>query len=87
MPTNRDRYVTVCQQLLVTAAVLTVGVSSAGVMTLQIVAPEHEAARRTPAAVHQGVPGADLVPSVRAGVSAGVSAGGGVGQGLVQPLR
>ncbi len=37
---SRDRYITVCQQFLATATVLAVGVSAAGVMTLQIVAPE-----------------------------------------------
>ncbi len=37
---TRARYVTVCQQFLVTAVVLAVGLSAAGVMTLQIVVPE-----------------------------------------------
>ena len=40
MHITRARYVTVCQQFLVTATVLAVGLSAAGVMTLQIVAPE-----------------------------------------------
>ena len=40
MRITRARYVTVCQQFLVTAMVLVVGLSAAGVMTLQIVAPE-----------------------------------------------
>lgn len=40
MRITRARYVTVCQQFLVTAVVLVVGLSAAGVMTLQIVAPE-----------------------------------------------
>lgn len=37
---SRDRYVTLCQQFLATATVVAVGASAAGVMTLQIVAPE-----------------------------------------------
>ena len=37
---SRARYVTICQQFLVTAAVVAVGASAAGVMTLQIVSPE-----------------------------------------------
>ncbi|MDQ6935530.1 MAG: FG-GAP-like repeat-containing protein [Actinomycetota bacterium] len=49
---SRSRYVTICQQFLVTAVVVAVGLSAAGVMTLQIVAP--------PAPVA----GADLVPAV-----------------------
>src|SRR3954463_16417574 len=36
---SRARYVTLCQQSLVTAAVLAVGVSAAGVKTLDIVPP------------------------------------------------
>ncbi|MBW8750205.1 MAG: VCBS repeat-containing protein [Propionibacteriales bacterium] len=40
MRISRARYVTICQQFLVTAVVLVVGLSAAGVMTLQIVAPE-----------------------------------------------
>jgi hypothetical protein len=43
MRLTRARYVTVCQQFLVTAMVLAVGLSAAGVMTLQIVAPEAHA--------------------------------------------
>jgi hypothetical protein len=43
MRLTRDRYVTVCQQFLVTAAVVAVGASAASVMTLQIVAPEQGA--------------------------------------------
>ncbi|RNL78626.1 hypothetical protein EFL95_05940 [Nocardioides marmorisolisilvae] len=49
---TRARYVTICQQFLVTAAVVAVGLSAAGVMTLQIVAPEKrapEASSLTPA--------------------------------------
>ena len=42
MRISRARYVTICQQFLVTAVVLVVGLSAAGVMTLQIVAPEHQ---------------------------------------------
>lgn len=37
---TRARYVTICQQVLVTAATVAVGLSAAGVMTLQIVSPE-----------------------------------------------
>ncbi len=37
MPFSRARYVTLCQQSLVTAAVLAVGLSAAGVRTLDIV--------------------------------------------------
>lgn len=40
MRLTRARYVTICQQFLVTAAVVAVGLSAAGVMTLQIVSPE-----------------------------------------------
>ncbi|MFL6158676.1 MAG: FG-GAP-like repeat-containing protein [Marmoricola sp.] len=49
---TRARYVTICQQFLVTAAVVAVGLSAAGVMTLQIVAPEKrvpDASSLTPA--------------------------------------
>src|SRR5690349_17636775 len=42
MRLTRARYVTICQQFLVTAAVVAVGLSAAGVMTLQIVAPEQQ---------------------------------------------
>jgi uncharacterized protein with LGFP repeats len=55
MQLNRARYVTICQQFLVTAAVLAVGLSAAGVMTLEIVAPGSESA----------VAGGDLLPAVR----------------------
>src|SRR4051812_36341861 len=55
---NRDRYVTICQQFLVTAAVVAVGASAAGVMTLQIVAPES----RNPDA---GAQATDLAPAVQ----------------------
>ncbi|MGY2873983.1 hypothetical protein ACVW00_001173 [Marmoricola sp. URHA0025 HA25] len=40
MRISRARYVTICQQFLVTAVVLVVALTAAGVMTLQIVAPE-----------------------------------------------
>lgn len=40
MHISKSRYITVCQQFLVTGVVLGVGLSAAGVMTLQIVAPE-----------------------------------------------
>ncbi len=39
MRLTRARYVTICQQFLVTALVVAVGLSAAGVMTLQIVGP------------------------------------------------
>ncbi|HEX2892931.1 MAG TPA: FG-GAP-like repeat-containing protein [Marmoricola sp.] len=45
MRISRARYVTICQQFLVTAVVLVVGLSAAGVMTLQIVSPESRAAQ------------------------------------------
>ena len=45
----RARYITVCQQFLVTAAVAAVGLSAAGVMTLQIVAPEANGPAAAPA--------------------------------------
>ncbi len=45
---TRDRYVTICQQFLVTATVVAVGASAAGVMTLHIVAPEAETPRVDP---------------------------------------
>src|SRR5690349_14891088 len=54
MRLTRARYVTICQQFLVTAAVVAVGLSAAGVMTLQIVAPE----KRVPDA-------ASLAPAVQ----------------------
>ena len=47
MRITRSRYVTICQQFLVTAMVLVVGLSAAGVMTLQIVAPERGTPRAT----------------------------------------
>ncbi|RNL63039.1 hypothetical protein EFK50_15100 [Nocardioides marmoriginsengisoli] len=43
MRLTRDRYVTICQQFLVTATVVAVGASAAGVMTLEIVTPEAQA--------------------------------------------
>ncbi|WP_310964415.1 FG-GAP-like repeat-containing protein [Nocardioides terrisoli] len=43
MPFNKSRYITVCQQLLVTATVLAVGVTAAGVVTLDIVGPQPDA--------------------------------------------
>jgi hypothetical protein len=45
MRLTRARYITICQQFMVTAVVATVGASAAGVMTLQIVAPEARAPR------------------------------------------
>ncbi|RNM13578.1 FG-GAP-like repeat-containing protein [Nocardioides pocheonensis] len=47
MGISRSRYVTICQQFLVTAVVLVVGLSAAGVMTLQIVAPDAGEPRAT----------------------------------------
>lgn len=47
MRITRTRYITICQQFLVTAVVLVVGLSAAGVMTLQIVAPEAPAPQAT----------------------------------------
>jgi hypothetical protein len=47
MRVTRSRYITICQQFLVTAMVLAVGLSAAGVMTLQIVSPENGAPRAT----------------------------------------
>src|SRR5689334_17305078 len=52
---SRARYVTVCQQFLVTASVVAVSLSAAGVMTLQIVAPEATAPAIT---VTEGLAGA-----------------------------
>ena len=47
MRISRARYVTICQQFLVTAVVLVVALTAAGVMTLQIVAPRGEGPRAT----------------------------------------
>ncbi|MCZ4497672.1 MAG: N-acetylmuramoyl-L-alanine amidase, family 2 [Marmoricola sp.] len=55
---TRARYITICQQFLVTAVVVTVGASAAGVMNLQIVAPDAKA----PGADAQAL---DLAPAVR----------------------
>lgn len=50
MQFSKARYVTLCQQLLVTAVVLVVAMSAAGVVTLEIVAPkEPEASNLAPA--------------------------------------
>ena len=57
---SRARYVTLCQQSLVTAAVLAVGLSAAGVKTLDIV-PQPGAA----AGVREGAPGAAPGPGPR----------------------
>lgn len=54
---SRARYITVCQQFLVTAVVVTVGASAAGVMNLQIVAPEATAGA-------DGAQATDLAPAV-----------------------
>src|SRR4051794_26636245 len=47
MRISRSRYITICQQFLVTGVVLVVGLSAAGVMTLQIVAPAERAPQAT----------------------------------------
>src|SRR3954447_24363350 len=47
MRITRSRYITICQQFLVTGVVLVVGLSAAGVMTLQIVAPAERAPQAT----------------------------------------
>jgi hypothetical protein len=57
MAFSRARYVTVCQQLLVTGLVSALGLTAAGVMTLDIVSPE---------AAGQGVAPADGAPAARA---------------------
>jgi hypothetical protein len=49
MAFSKARYVTVCQQLLVTGAVLLLGISAAGVRTLDIVAPDAHTPGFTPA--------------------------------------
>lgn len=60
MRMTRARYVTICQQLLVTAVVLGVGLSAAGVMTLQIVAPGGE----VPGATGRPATASDLAPAI-----------------------
>jgi hypothetical protein len=57
MAFSRSRYVTVCQQLLVAATVCAVGVTAAGVVTLEIVTPETAGA---------GPTAADRVPMLKA---------------------
>jgi len=71
MQLSRSRYVTVCQQMLVTGAVVMLGLSAAGVRTLEIVTPDAQrptispvcgatkefgAAPRWPAPTHGGTP-------------------------------
>src|SRR3954447_7511113 len=56
MRITRSRYITICQQFLVTGVVLVVGLSAAGVMTLQIVAP-----------ADRGPQASSLAPAVRVG--------------------
>lgn len=60
MRLTRARYVTICQQLLVTAVVLGVGLSAAGVMTLQIVTPGGE----IPGATGRSATASDLAPAI-----------------------
>ncbi|MCX6397029.1 MAG: FG-GAP-like repeat-containing protein [Propionibacteriales bacterium] len=69
---TRARYITICQQILVTAVVAAVGLSAAGVMTLEIVSPEGgtsaaDAIRRAPAvsAPEADVATAPVTPKVR----------------------
>src|SRR4051812_11916065 len=56
MRITRSRYITICQQFLVTGVVLVVGLSAAGVMTLKIVAPAQPGPRAS-----------GLAPAVRVG--------------------
>jgi hypothetical protein len=63
MGLNRARYVTVCQQILVTAVVALIGLSAAGVMNLNFVSPNGVGS--TPGAV--GSFGTDLAPAVQSG--------------------
>ena len=95
---SRARYVTLCQQSLVTAAVLAVGVSAAGVKTLDIVPPPGPIAgvgdvpgarRRTPspAAVTARPPRTEVdtgpvTPKVRE-----IQVEGHLGQGAGRPRR
>jgi len=65
MRISRDRYVTICQQFLVTASVVAVGASAAGVMTLQIVTPEAAAPRAAEQAVQGLVATKPVAPKVR----------------------
>lgn len=60
MRMTRARYVTICQQLLVTAVVLGVGLSAAGVMTLQIVAP----GGKVPGSAGHPATASDLAPAI-----------------------
>ena len=80
---SRARYVTLCQQSLVTAAVLAVGVSAAGVTTLDIV-PEPAPGVAAPGGAVPGVPqagmqaatevaAAPVAPTVREVAVAGIS--------------
>jgi hypothetical protein len=57
MAFNKARYVTVCQQLLVTGLVSAVGLTAAGVLTLDIVSPE---------SAGQGPAAADRLPTLKA---------------------
>lgn len=85
---TKERYVTVCQQLLVTAVVAVLGASAAGVVTLDIVAPPGDTSATTNGAHRSGhlglraqtrpkgplwsVPGASLDLGPRAFVAGGV---------------
>lgn len=62
MRITRARYVTICQQFLVTAVVVVVGLSAAGVMTLQIVAPAAPQASAMAPAVNVTEAYADTAP-------------------------
>jgi hypothetical protein len=75
MRISRARYVTICQQFLVTAVVLVVGLSAAGVMTLQIVAPERPQASGMAPAIKVSdayVDTAPVTPKVREVKVAGI---------------
>jgi hypothetical protein len=62
MRITRARYITICQQFLVTAMVLVVGLSAAGVMTLQIVSPEAPTALGLAPAINVSDGYADTAP-------------------------
>ena len=57
MPFSRARYVTLCQQSLVTATVLVVGLSAAGIKTLDIVAPSPTDAQGVPSSAPEPTTG------------------------------
>ena len=76
MQFSRARYVTLCQQSLVTAAVLVVGISAAGVKTLDIVPRPSQLAERTGAesAVLPGGSAVQRTPDPEAARAPAVSA-------------